>query len=554
MPAEIKDRTLSERLEAKRAEMVEAIEKRINEREALEHAFEERMGGDKKPSDAEVTAHTEQRAAYRAEMDQAWAEVAELDARVKDQADVERRRDEAADAAKRSAIGPVEIVVEPMTYERYKAQGEDGVSYYRDLAAALVPGIVFQGTDQSQALERLNQHAKELRVEMPKREKEKTARARKQLDEAEGRALSSIGDPFSQNSQKFRDIYNPFEQRVEPNAQPGAGGYFIPPLWLVDQFIPGLRAHLIAAGLCRQLDLPAGTDSINIPKLANLTTVGYQQMNNAGLPSADWSDTSVTANIKTIGGYSDVALQLLEQSPHMIVDEVVTTDLMAAHNKFLDQQVIAGDGIDTGSLNGGHLQGIYNGAGGSAWSNANVVTYTSGSPAPWHFPSIVGAMASQIAETRFDASNFKLVTHGRRWFWASTGVDSNDRPLGESMSGGRFNIAAAVQSGLQAEGLVGTMPAVADVPVYIDDNITTTDTTGSGSGQDVAIAALWDDCWLFRGDVRTNVYREILSGSLGVRFQAYSYDGFLVRYGQSLAIACGTGFAAPQGAVASILY
>ena len=87
-----------------------------------------------------------------------------------------------------------------------------------------------------------------------------------------------------------------------------------------------------------------------------------QQQNNAGLPSADWTDTAVQANVKTIGGYSDVALQLLEQSPNQIVDEVVTTDLMAAYNKFLDQQVIAGDGLNTNSLNGGHLLNVMDGA------------------------------------------------------------------------------------------------------------------------------------------------------------------------------------------------
>ena len=47
------------------------------------------------------------------------------------------------------------------------------------------------------------------------------------------------------------------------------------------------------------------------------------------------------------------------------------------------------------------------------------------------------------------------------------------------------------------------------------------------------------------------MFREVLSGSLGVRFQLYNYFAFLFRYGQSLCIATGTGFAAPAGQIDS---
>jgi hypothetical protein len=65
---------------------------------------------------------------------------------------------------------------------------------------------------------------------------------------------------------------NPFEKRVNPNRTDGQGGYFVPPIYLIDEFIPALRAGRTAANLCRQMDLPAGTDSINIPKIATGTT------------------------------------------------------------------------------------------------------------------------------------------------------------------------------------------------------------------------------------------------------------------------------------------
>ena len=295
------------------------------------------------------------------------------------------------------------------------------------------------------------------------------------------------------------------------------------------------------------MDLPTGTDSINIPKVATGTAVGYQQANNTGVVTQDWTDTVITANVKTIAGDSDIALQLLEQSPTGLVDEVITMNLMQHYNQFLDQQVISGDGLNASQLNGGHLQGIYNGAGGSAWSNVNSVTYTASAPAGYQFAQVLGAMASQVAKTRFNAENFRFVLHGRRWFWYSTAPDGNDRPLGETSNGGPYNVQAMIESGLQAEGLVGALPHVANVPAYIDDNIGTADTTGSGSGQDYAIGGLWDDAWLFQGQLRTDVFREVLSSSLGVRFQIRNYAAFLLRYGQSFAIATGTGFAAPTG-------
>jgi len=58
-----------------------------------------------------------------------------------------------------------------------------------------------------------------------------------------------------------------FEKRVNPNRTDGQGGYFVPPLWLVDEFVAYLRAGRTTANLPMQLDLPTGTDSINLPKV-----------------------------------------------------------------------------------------------------------------------------------------------------------------------------------------------------------------------------------------------------------------------------------------------
>ena len=59
-------------------------------------------------------------------------------------------------------------------------------------------------------------------------------------------------------------------------------------------------------------------------------------------------------------------------------------------------------------------------------------------------------------------------------------------------------------------------------------------------------SSLWDDAWLFRSPLRTDVFNEVASGTLGVRFRLYGYFGFLLRYGQSFSVATGSGFGAPQ--------
>lgn len=544
--AEKSDPTLLEQLHERRQKAIDAWEAEIAKREKAETEFEQRKAATdtaEHPSEDEIRSHDESVKELRESIAYHKSVVADYDQRIKDQEERVERRNAAADASK----GAATVESEPLTYRRDNAHER---SYYADLAVTQVEGITLQRTNRTAALARLQRHAQEMEVELPKRQRAAEARAKSQFEAAEHRSATR---------RRLRDMddvrpldYDPFqrsqravpgqEQRVTPNRTDGQGGYFVPPLWLPEEYIPFLRAQAAAKALCRQLDLPSGTDSINIPKLATGTGVGYQTSDNAGVVTNDWTDTYVQANVKTAAGDSDVALQLLEQSPNGITDEVITTDLMAAYDNFVGAQVIAGTGANTTTLNGGQIMGLYPA---TNWS-ANGVTYTDGSPAGSHFAmGALGPMASKIARTRFDVSDFAVVLHGRRWFWYSTSPDANGRPLGESLSGGRFNASASVEE-LAAFGHVGSLPYLADAPVYVDNNIPTNDTTGGGSGQDVAIAALWDDLWLFQGDLRTNVYKEVLSGSLGVRFQVYNYFAFLARYGQSVAVATGSGFAAPS--------
>ena len=128
--------TLLDRLHEQRTNLHESWAKLVNERAEFELAFTERMNSDEKPTAEEQSAHLEARAGYATdeELDRREAELQEFDERIVEQTEIQRRRDEAAEAAKPSLR--VEILSEPRTYERYKATGENGISFYRDLAVA----------------------------------------------------------------------------------------------------------------------------------------------------------------------------------------------------------------------------------------------------------------------------------------------------------------------------------------------------------------------------------------------------------------------------------
>jgi HK97 family phage major capsid protein len=533
MPPE-NEPTLLDQLHAKRSTKVDEWSALIDARDAERHAFEERRTADAASiTDEDVEVYRTAETAFKAESDLREAAIGELDEQIRQHEEIVTRRAAAAESHR----GVVTVTSEPLTYNAHN--GKD-VSYFRDMAAKYNRQAAAQIHDVSGASDRLDRHAAEMRVEGPKREAAREARALAQVDQAEREFTGSfIGG-------KTRGLSsNPFEKRVNPNRTDGQGGYFVPPLWLIDEYIGGLRAGRVAAGLARNVDLPEGTDSINIPKLQNLTTVGVQGNDGGAVSSSDFSDTSVQANVKTLAGQEDVPIQLLEQSPGQIVDRVIIEDLTADYNRLVDRQLVYGNGTNSASLNGGQLQGLYPS---TNWSGTNVITATEGTPNGQYFPEVAGAMASQVATNRFDLTNFAYLTHPRRWFWYATTLDSTGRPLVESSDFSPFNPGMIGVDNAPAEGLAGQLPF--GPKLYIDANVPVNDNGSGASGgtNDVAFGVKWDDVWLFEGEMRTRVLPEVLSGTLEVRFQVYNYVALLVRYGQSIAIAEGTYFAAPVGA------
>ncbi len=419
-----------------------------------------------------------------------------LEARIADLEDEEKR----AAASARSAVTTgnfgdgARVLSEPTIYGN-----GSGNSYFLDLARGQIRG-------DTEALGRLTRHAQELDVDLPKREAKRSANGERQTRAIHDGAM--------------------FEKRVNPNRSDGQGGYFVPPLWLVDEYIGYLRAGRTTANLVHGMDLPGGTDSINLPKVATGTATGVQ-VDNGAVTSQDLTDNFVTAPVRTIAGNQDIAMQLLDQSP-VAFDEVVFKDLLSDFNQKLDMQALNGSGA------AGQIKGVTTATG------FNAVTYTQASPTAATLYPILGQSASQIAKQRFQMPT-AYVLRPEIWFWLVTQVDSTGRPLVLPKGAPGFNSMGTFD--LSAEGLVGE---VFGVPIYVDANIV--NNLGAGTNQSQIITAKFDDLYLWEGAVRTRALTEVLSGTLQVRLQLWNYVAFMPdRYLISTSVVGGTGLISPAG-------
>ena len=56
--------------------------------------------------------------------------------------------------------------------------------------------------------------------------------------------------------------------------------------------------------------LPAGTDSVNIPRITTGTDTAVQTADNAATTTQDMVTATVTAPVRTVSGYEDISIQL----------------------------------------------------------------------------------------------------------------------------------------------------------------------------------------------------------------------------------------------------
>ena len=305
----------------------------------------------------------------------------------------------------------------------------------------------------------------------------------------------------------------------------GSGGEFVPPLWLVSSYVALARAGRVTADLASKYELPGGTDSINIPKISGGTTV-TATTDNSAVSNTDMTTATVTAPVNTYAGQMVSSLALLEQSP-INFDQVVFQDLIAAHAQQIGAAVIGGAG------SGGAHEGILTN------TAVNSITYTATTPTGTGVYTAVAQAVSAVARQRYLPAS-AIVMNPQRWYWFSSQVDGNSRPLVVPNAGGPFN-AVGVQDSVVAQGSVGNMLGI---PVFLDPNIGTTYSTN----QDRIIVARFSDLSLFEGPIRSRVLFETDANTLQVRLQVYSYSAFTSRrYSNAISVVSGTGMAAPSG-------
>lgn len=323
-------------------------------------------------------------------------------------------------------------------------------------------------------------------------------------------------DPTGASMERLRrhatDVVTLPEYR-DLNRTDGNGGYFVPPAWLMQQYIELARPARAFANLVDNQPLPGGTDSINIPKVGTGTAVAVQDGDNTAVSEVDLTDTFINAPVRTIAGQQDVAIQLLDQSP-VNFDEIIFRDLLADYATKVDLQVLAGTGAN------GQVLGVRGTSGIQTLSvSANTVAA---------FYSAIADAIQRVHTNRYQPPSH-IVMHPRRWAWLTAALDDSKRPLVVPSAQFPQNSVASA-AGVVSEQVVGSMQGL---PIVTDPNIKTN--YGAATNEDAAYVIRASDSTLYESGIRSRVLQEVGSGTLTVRLQVFGYLAFTAaRYPKSI--------------------
>ena len=315
----------------------------------------------------------------------------------------------------------------------------------------------------------------------------------------------------------------------------GAGGDFVPPIYLINEYAEFARAARVTADLVTNMALPAGTDSLNIPQITTGTLAQFQSADNSATTTRDMVSSTVTAPVRTISGYENVSIQLVEQSPLSGgLDRLVFGDLMADYALQLNTAVVG-----TGDGTSGTLKGLV--TLGTDTTNGIPTTWTETTPTAVNGAIAIAKAISKVVTNRYKAAE-AIIMHPSMWYWLASQVDGSNRPLVVPVTGASqaFNAAGTVTNPGAPAGLVGTIQGV---PVFIDATVSKVYATN----QSPILVGKFSDSYLFESGVKTRVLPDVLSSNLTVRFQVYGYAALAHRFNKSISAISGTGTVAPSG-------
>lgn len=316
----------------------------------------------------------------------------------------------------------------------------------------------------------------------------------------------------------------------------GSGGEFVPPAYLTEQYVPYARPGRVFADACNKQDLPPGTMSINIPKVASGTSVDTQGTGNPRSQNVTASDTTLTTEyvtfpVVTIAGQQKLSLQLLERSP-IAFDDVTFKDLALALAQKVDFKCIdgAGSGDITGALNTASIA---------------VITWAAGSETATitvkQFYAKMAQAKGKVASVRFLPATHAFFTPNR-WEWVEQQLDKNTRPLVVPSSNGVFQAVQEAPDPAVAEGVTGGnllgLRAVQDFNVPANLGETTT--------EDTIVVAKMDDLYLYESPIVARALPQTYGNELSVLLQVYEYGAFTAaRYPTSICQIKGTALKTP---------
>lgn len=409
------------------------------------------------------------------------AEISDLDAKIEAAEKLEARTASIKEARVAEGVKPfggAVITREAMTYDL----GSDN-SFVRDMVNA-------QLRNEPSAWERLNRHAQEIAVES-------------------------------------RDI-----SRTDTS-----GGDFVPPLYLINEYAEFARASRVTADKATRMALPAGTDSINIPAITTGTRTGFQGADNSSTYSPasprDMVTATVTAPVRTISGFQNVSIQLVEQSPIAGgLDKLVFGDLMADYALQLNTAVA---GNADGASN--NLRGFTNL--GADTTNGIPTTWTETTPTAVNGLASITKAISQVVNNRYKDVE-AIIMSASTWYWLASSVDGSNRPLIVPTGNGPFNAGGVTTAPGASAGLVGS---IYGVPVYVDATLK----NAVGTNQSPILVGKFSDSYLFESGVKTRVLPDVLSANLTVRFQCYGYAALAHRFNKAVSTISGTGAVTPAG-------
>lgn len=411
-------------------------------------------------------------------------EIAALDERIATAEKVEARAAEISESRKASGVAPFAekrvggavIGAEPMTYAK-----EGRNSFVRDMINAQI-------RNEPAAWERLNRHQAEAAVEL-------------------------------------RDI----------SRTDGAGGDFVPPIYLINEYAEFARAARVTADLVTNMALPAGTDSINIPQITTGTLAAFQTADNAATTTRDMVSGTVTAPVRTISGYENVSIQLVEQSPLAGgLDRLVFGDLMADYALQLNTNVLGANTTASGGIQG--LLAKFDDT-----TNSIPVTWTETTASQSGALTAISKAISKVVTNRYKPVE-AIIMSPKTWYWLASQQDSSLRPIIVPTANGPFNAGGVMTAPGAPAGLVGTIQGV---PVYVDATMPAN--YGTSTNQSPILAGKFSDSYLFESGVKTRVLPDVLSANLTVRFQVYGYAALAHRFNKSVSVISGTGAITPTG-------